>query len=306
MKTINKIAILGSLSGCLNFALYSCGSPNETPSDLKIVGGTLVSDSSKEPAHVSTVALTNADAYARGKSFCTSVLVDKDILLTAAHCVTEQDGSVTTDKMIAVFSTVVGTSKDDVRNVKKIVAHPDYQYKMLEQGIDPEENPMNDVAVLKLETAAPKTYTPVKLVASNEDYAKNQTIVLAGYGVTESRSIGNTGTLREVKATIENDNNKGEVLIVKGPELDSTAIVTNEDGTTIKKPANGGACAGDSGGPAYVKNSRGWFVAGVTSYGEELPIVDGIRGARYCVGLEGYVDLRKYNSAIQDLIAKLK
>lgn len=306
MKNIRKSAITLVLSVGLSIALFSCGSASDIPSDLKIVGGTLVSDSSKDPARVSTVALTNDSGFARGKSFCTSVLIEKDILLTAAHCVTEENGSTTTAKMLAVFSTVVGTSKDDVRNVEKIVANPDYQYKLLEDGIDPEKNPMNDIAVIKLESEAPSTHTPVKLVSSSENYAEHQTIVLAGYGVTETRSIGNTGTLREVKATIENDHTKGNVLIVKGPELGSTAIVTNEDGTTVKQPANGGACAGDSGGPAYFKNGKGWFVAGVTSYGEELPTVEGNRGVRYCVGLEGYVDLRKYHDTILDLVAKVK
>ena len=286
-----------------------CGSSRESPSDVKIVGGSLVSDSSEDPARVSTVALTNAEAFSNGKSFCTAVLIEPSILLTAAHCVFDEDTKgATSEKIIVVFSTKVGASDAEIRDVAAIEVNPTYQYDLLRDGEDPEKKPMNDLAVIRLSEAAPSTYQPVQIVPENTKYSKDQELILAGYGVTETRTRNDTGTLREVAVDIVKDDTAGKVLIVKGPDLGVTAIVPpeNDNAEPTTRPADGGACAGDSGGPAYLHSRSRWFVAGITSYGEEFEVKGRPAGVTYCAGLEGYVDLRKHRSDISALISKVK
>jgi len=297
-----------SFAGLLVFGssiLTSCGpkSPTDATDDsnLNIVGGYVVSAGDITAARTATVALTNQDLFAKGKSFCTSTLIRPDVLLTAAHCVTDQDGKVSGDgdqPMLAVFELEVGKDVSLARRVRAIAVHKFYDSHIV-GAKDPSVYASNDVALLALEGTAPSPYKPVDVVAETSLFKQRQEVLLAGYGVTATRTVNTTGKLRAVKATIHDDHNSGNVLLLRGPQLNARAIDYDESGKTKIVQANGGACAGDSGGPAFAKASDGSYkLVGATSYGSELRLAGRWDFTRYCVGENGYVDLRKYARGI--------
>ena len=299
-KSSNVSAIFLATSFAAAALTSGCGSPSEESSELKIVGGTVVASGDLTAARTATVALSNEEMFAKGKSFCTSTLIGSNILLTAAHCVTDENGKISLEPILAVFELEVGKDVSLARRVRAIAVHKDYNSNIVGTK-DPSVFAAHDVAVLALEGNAPEPYVPVQVIASNASYKFKQEVLLAGFGVTATRTVNTTGKLRAVKATIENEGNTGNILLLRGPKLNAKAIDYDEAGKPKIVQANGGACAGDSGGPAYIRNSDGKYkVVGATSYGSELRLSGRLDPTRYCVGENGFVDLRKYAAGISN------
>ena len=271
----------------------ACGAPQEQSSELAIVGGSEVAANSSSVVRTGTVALTNAELFANGKSFCTGTLIAQNLILTAAHCVTNPDGSISSERIFAAFDTVMGRDAANTRKVQSIAVHRDWNPRVIGNA-DPSEVPAHDIAVVAIEGSAPAPAKPVAVVPTTVSYSADHPVVLAGFGVTATRNVNTTGKLRAVRARIEKGATRGKVLIIRGPELALNAVSVNDFGQAVVVPANGGACAGDSGGPAYVSIDGIAHVAGATSYGSELKLEGRSTGPRYCVGENGYVDLRAY------------
>lgn len=287
-----------------SLAMMACGTSKdgsrEKSAEEKIVGGSAVSDGSTGPARRSAVALSLMKLIEKGRSFCSSTLVGDQLLLTAAHCVTNGDGSIADRDVYAVFSTEVGEDAPR-RHVTAVAVHRDYDPHVI-GNVDPETRPMNDVALLFFEGTPPDEYRAMPLI-DGSSLAKGDEVLLAGFGVTSTRSENDTGSLRQVKATIKDLDNPGHVLILRGPDLDGVRAYQEnpQTGDTELVRGTGGSCAGDSGGPAYVRDEDGhWSLVGVTSYGTELHVQGMDRHARYCVGDNGYVDVRHYVKALRN------
>jgi secreted trypsin-like serine protease len=287
------------LTASLVFAGLSgaCGVPHDDASDLSIVGGSEVTSSSASVARTGTVALTNADLFAEGKSFCTGTLVAPNLVITAAHCVTGPDGSISQEPMDIAFDTVMGRNASVTRKIRSIAVHSQWNPRII-GTVDPSAMPAHDIALVGFDGTAPAPWKPVPVVPSATTYGADHPVLLAGFGVTATRNVNTTGTLRAVRARIERSPTPGKILIIRGPELTVNAVSVNDFGQAVVVPANGGACAGDSGGPAYVSINGTPHVAGATSYGSELKLEGRSSGPRYCVGENGYVDLRAYAPGI--------
>jgi len=293
-NTVVGIGILAILGAC-----GRSPSSNDTTevSDLAIVGGSDVLASSTSIARTGTVALTNAELFAEGRSFCTATLIGANQLLTAAHCITDSSGVISTEPMYAVFDLVMGRNAQLARSITAIAVHRNYDTNVVGR-VDPTLQAANDLAVIAFSGSVPAPWKPVPVVAADATYAPDQPVLLAGYGVTATRSVNTTGTLRSVRARIQRSRTPGNVLIIRGPNLNANAIDASSSGEAIVVPANGGACAGDSGGPAYASVNGAIVVAGATSYGSELRLESRPFGPRYCIGENGYVDLRAYAAGI--------
>ena len=99
MKTFVKASLLlastvGMTSGC---------GVSEQESDLKIRGGTEVSDNELSAVRTSTVALTTSftadgsgdSILSQGKSFCSGTIIGVRTIVTAAHCIQALEGRTT-------------------------------------------------------------------------------------------------------------------------------------------------------------------------------------------------------------------
>lgn len=286
------LVFASALTSCTTF-LIGCaedGKPTDRNSKAQIVGGKVVAATVDDERIQSTVALTTdhqspssrsgRTLLDSGKSFCTATIISESALLTAAHCLADfdRDSLQKNGKLIlpnsrdfvASFGTHVNKREYTIR-AKAVIPHPDWT-PHLTLSADPERAP-RDIGIVILEQPIPAGYAPVKVATEEADLPENQIVHLLGYGVTWSRRNNNTGVLREVQVPIKKVNRKSETLIVNSWFR--------------------GACAGDSGGPMYMRDNAGaWTIVGITSAGVEI--------FQTCIGLNNlFTDVRSNRNWIR-------
>lgn len=164
----------------------------------------------------------------RGAS-CTSTVIARNLLLTAAHCVQPKSD----------YAVVVPGVTPRIIPITNIVLHPRYDPQQFET-----RRPSPDIAIVKIVEPLPPHYRAAKLktVAA---FPKHGTMFeLAGFGFVRDGDMHSAGTLRSV--TLPNVGSTGDSMI---------RVSAGNGGTA-------GACTGDSGGPAYLDGE----VAGVIGW----------------------------------------
>lgn len=165
---------------------------------------------------------------------CTGTLVARNVVVTAGHCVKGRCSS-----RIFVGDDVEHLSDGEVIPVSKAVSHPDYR----------PPDPTHDIAVLILaEDADCKPRAMAKASMLNTATS----VRLAGFGNTDVHSTGGYGIRRMVDVALAGADPRFGAdptteFVAGAPFLDRDS------------------CNGDSGGPAYVKSRRSWYLAGATS-----------------------------------------
>jgi secreted trypsin-like serine protease len=182
-----------------------------------------------------------------GTALCTGSLIDKDLIVTAGHCVPSKPSNL----KIVFARDILGASSGSIVSPKGFVRHPNYDSAVNDQD-------MNDIALVRFEGGLPAGYAAATLLEDRGDLRDGGDVTLAGYGITSGNqsdnSHGKAGILRKVDTTIvKAQYGKSEV------SLDQTK--------------GHGACHGDSGGPAFIRNESGKLrLFGVTSRGpEDMP-----------------------------------
>ncbi|MDP9383906.1 MAG: serine protease, partial [Actinomycetota bacterium] len=186
---------------------------------------------------------------------CGASLVAPDTVLTAAHCVTEDDDSVTKASRL---SFVIGrdrlsdTSKGEDIPAAEVIRHEDFDSSTFE----------NDVALVRL--SRPSTAPTIRLAdpATERDrWAPRKPATVIGHGGTFFPGIGGVNTT--------DDLHEVQVPMVSDQQCDTTVGI---DETSMVCAGNdlGGAdsCNGDSGGPLMVTDAAGAFIqVGTVSFG---------------------------------------
>ncbi|MBS1963504.1 MAG: trypsin-like serine protease [Bdellovibrionales bacterium] len=222
-----------ALALALSFSAFA------SSSSTNIIGGTNVSDS--DPDGASTVALVAT--LSKGQAICTGSLLSASLIVTAAHCVTDERGGVLSPKaMTIVFGSDVRAKNRILAPVAGLKRHP---------GYDPEASgkDLNDIAVVRFAGGLPPGFRPAKLLSASTAIPNGGAAVLVGYGVNTMAGGGSgAGVLRKVTAEVADGKfAKTEVLIDQ----------------RNKK----GACHGDSGGPAFARKGKDLLLWGVTNRG---------------------------------------
>jgi secreted trypsin-like serine protease len=224
--------ITGSL---LMVALGACSSGNEAMelghTEQPILRGQL------DREHPQVMLLADRAGF-----LCTGTLIDVQghtgFLLTAAHCVTEEDGRATRispDRFLVIAGNDFETSTTAFP-VESIQVHPGYDGSFA----------VDDVAVVRLDLGSTTPPTPIPPLSAKEDKLEvGDALLLVGYGQTEQSEEENS-VRRHVSRDI-------------GELEDDIVAYSQEDGK--------GTCFGDSGGPGLVTVKGSERVASVTSGG---------------------------------------
>ena len=197
----------------------------------KIVGGTLAS--LQDEVSKTTVSLYNVAE----QSLCTASILSDSILITAGHCV---DGAPS--DMRVVFGLDVNSETaliQDVLDTRTSVLWPIRQTEQRNSG---------DIALVRFSGGLPAGFHAAQLLNDTSPLTIGSPIVLAGYGVTDSKSMDGVGILRIVQTTI----------------LDANF---SESEIEVEQSFGKGSCHGDSGGPALINLNGTSLLFGVTSRG---------------------------------------
>ncbi|QJP13942.1 trypsin-like serine protease [Starkeya sp. ORNL1] len=189
---------------------------------LAIVGG--------QPAGGALTGQAALIVSTRGAS-CTGVVLARDVLLTAAHCV-----QPAADYAAVVFEA----AGPRLLKATRVVLHPRFDPNSFET-----RRPTPDLALIKLGEPLPDRFGPADLSADPALPPQRSQFLIAGFGVIRDGDGKSAGTLRTVSL----------------PSIGTT-------GGIMVRLSNGeaaGGCTGDSGGPVLadgvVVGIIGWSTA---------------------------------------------
>jgi secreted trypsin-like serine protease len=210
-----------------------------------IVGGTAVPNG-KYPFMAALLDKSRpGDAF--DEQFCGGTLIDKDSVLTAAHCLVNPKP----DKLqVVVGRTALNQNRGQLRSVSRCFIQPRYNGNGY------------DAAVLKLRRAV-KGIKPIKLATAKQNKLEKPGHILtaAGWGVVKQRPGPfdvRTIRMHEVSVPVVSDSRAKRAYQSQGLKyLPSLQVAAGKKGN--------GACFGDSGGPLFDSSSR--TQVGITSHG---------------------------------------
>ena len=177
-------------------------------------------------------------------SYCGGTLIDRNSVLTAAHCV-DRARAV----RVVVGRTVLSQNNGQIRNATAVFVHPRYRGS---------RGRAYDSAVLKLGSAV-RGIRPISLSSPRQNTLEKpgRTLRTAGWGATRSNGPGQN-RMREATVPVVAD---AAAKRAYGPAYTASLMVA---ASSQRK----GTCFGDSGGPLFAAYPSGGRVqVGITSGG---------------------------------------
>lgn len=241
MKSLNLL-LLGSvlvLAACAQ-NLETTGTDTYAATNEEqqgIIGGVTVPDG--HPITKSIVAVYDR----KSGSLCTGSLLEKNMVLTAAHCIGD------TENMIVVFGNNLMSKTQKPKAVLKVDKAEVSKTWASQQNQDKNTG---DIAVVHFIGEVPDGYGPAEFLPKPELLKKGTPVILAGYGISNGKRGDGSGILRVTN------------VLIADPKFSSTEV-------KLDQTKGHGACHGDSGGPAYVFVDSKYYLWGVTSRGVDDP-----------------------------------
>ncbi|OWA50944.1 putative Ovochymase-2 [Hypsibius exemplaris] len=204
-----------------------------------------------------------------GEHFCGGAILSSRHIVTAAHCVLDDDRRTTPASQIKVgvgLHNRKAATHNDYFHVKSVRPHPRYRGQ-------PEL--ISDIAILTLAQPIPlnlrgKTARRIELPASGSVNPRPGTTVLGiGWGKNSDDRDGLPQLLEGARLQVLNQSECGRRM--KGPGSTMPWEKICVDSTKAS------ACRGDSGGPLFKKVSSGRFhLVGLSSYGTQMCAAPGM------------------------------
>lgn len=244
-RRLRAVAVLATSLALLAFCVPAASAARPVRVHQRVIGGTTV-----QPGSWPSVAYVASGTAAGRYRTCTGTLVAPTVVLTAAHCATEDDGTPSPPSSFAVATGMV--SQDDLSQaraagVTAVHVHPAFDRAALRA----------DVALLMLDSASP---APVMRPGTAADEAPGARAAVAGWGVTSAGAPASSTTLQTAATTIQPDSACSSAFA----GFDAGAMLCAAD----TPAAAAGTCNGDSGGPIAAMRADGsWVQIGITSWG---------------------------------------
>lgn len=200
--------------------------------------------------------------------FCSGVIVSKDTIITAAHCL--KDFSSESSFRILFGKNSKEVSSEFFRDIDQVVLNPNYAEIYSEDGQF--LTSMGDIAAIKIVGEIPQSSAPVSIINENLKLGDFFELVVAGWGH----------------------------MLNQGAEyMQFSKHVINKywaSHIVIREASSKGACNGDSGGPVYILDNQRLVVVGLVR-GPHFPATE-------CGTSIEFTNLSAHTGLIVELIDK--
>ncbi len=171
---------------------------------------------------------------------CSGALIERDLVLTAAHCVT--------DPASYRVTAVNRAFKPQRVRVVALATHPSFV-----TGTTPRTQPGVDLAILRLERPLGTEFLPLDPTRAGR-IDVGDAVTIAGFGVSTERRKGTARTLRQAN------------LVSLGPIKVANRVLIVADSERLAETSGAGACRGDSGGPILGATGDSYLLYGIVSW----------------------------------------